>query len=251
MVSVPAVTQVSPQRDRRSAARYRPLPVMMQKLQQLPVPVRILAFAAAAVAVLAVAAGVGVMAALALGPGGGSPQGAKTERVREVNLERGDRPEENAQTGVSDTRDSKEKASDAPGGVAYVDEVASIQNRSVEASLRSNDKLLRYDGLTAGDVETLKANFVALKSYARRARDLAPSARNEDHHGVFVRAIGELRDANELAYRLVADPSSATQTDFEAYDRHVDGATAYLRRSNEILGKDYKTTAAAQEISAW
>jgi hypothetical protein len=223
----------------------------IRKLQQLPVPLKILAFAAAAVAVLAVAAGVGVMAALALGPDRVSPQGAKSERVREANLERGARSEKDAQKAASDTRDNREKASDAPGGGAYLDEVASIQNGSVEASLRSNDKLLRYDGLTAGDVETLKANFVALESYARRARDLAPSSRNEVHHGVFVRAIGELRDANELAYRLVADPSSATQTDFGAYDRHVDRATAYLRRSNEMLGKDYKTTAAAQEISAW
>ena len=130
-----------------------------------------------------------------------------------------------------------------------LNEVADIQNGSVEASLRSNDKLLRYDGLTAEDVEELKADYVALENYARRARDLAPSAEHEDQHKVFVLAISELRDANELAYRLAADPSSATQTDFEAYDRHVDRATAYLRRSNEMLGKDYKTTGAAQEIS--
>ena len=224
---------------------------MIQKVQQLPVPLKILAFAAAAVAVLAVAAGVGVMAALALDPDRVSPQGAKPERVREANLEQGDLPEENAQKGASDTKDTGEKAPDAPSGAAYLDEVASIQNGSVEASLRSNDKLLRYDGLTAGDAEEMKADFVALESYARRARDLAPSARNEDQHGVFVRAIGELRDANELAYRLVAEPSSATQTDFEVYDRHVDRATAYLSRSNEMLGKDYKTTASAEEVSLW
>ena len=118
-----------------------------------------------------------------------------------------------------------------------LNEVASIQNGSVEASLRSNDKLLRYDGLTAEDVEELKADYVALENYARRARDLAPSAEHEDQYKVFVLAIGELRDANELAYRLAADPSSATQADFEAYDRHVDRATAYLRRSNEMLGQ--------------
>jgi hypothetical protein len=224
---------------------------MMQKLQQLPVPLKLLAFAAAAMVVLAVAAGVGVMAALALGPDGGSPQGAKTQRVSEVNLEQGDRPEENAQTGVSDTRNTKEKASDAPSEAAYLDEVASIQNGSVEASLQSNDKLLRYDGLTAGDVEEMKANFVALESYVRRARDLAPSAEHKDQYKAFVLAISELRDANELAYRLVADPSSATQTDFEAYDHHVDRATAYLRRSNEMLGKYYKTTASAEKVSLW
>ena len=121
----------------------------------------------------------------------------------------------------------------------------------METSLRSNNELLRYDGLTAEDVDELKADYVALENYARRARDLAPSAEHEDQYKVFILAINELRDANELAYRLVADPSSAPQTDFGAYDRHVDRATAYLRRSNEMLGKDYKTTAAAQEISAW
>ena len=70
-----------------------------------------------------------------------------------------------------------------------------------------------------------------------------------DRYKVFLLAINELRDANELAYRLADDPSSATQMDFESYDRHVDRATAYLRRSNEMLGTDYKTTGAAQEIS--
>ena len=158
-------------------------------------------------------------------------------------------PQEDAEKGASDAQYTKDDGSDASSGAAYVNKVASIQNGSVEASLRSNDKLLRYDGLTAEDVEELKADYVALESYARRARDLAPSAEHEDQYKVFVLAIGELRDANELAYRLAADPSSATQTDFEAYDRHVDRATAYLRRSNEMLGEDYKTTEAAQEIS--
>jgi hypothetical protein len=78
---------------------------------------------------------------------------------------------------------------------------------------------------------------------------LDPPTEYEDQHDVFVLAIGELRDANELAYRLATDPFSATQADFEAYDHYVDRATAYLRRSNDMLGKDYKTTGAAQEIS--
>jgi hypothetical protein len=95
----------------------------------------------------------------------------------------------------------------------------------------------------------MKANSAALESYGRRAKDLDPPTKFEDQHEVFVLAINELRDANELAYRLAADPQSATQADFEAYDRHVNRATAYLRRSNEMLGKDYKTTGAAREIS--
>ena len=188
---------------------------------------------------LAVAAGMGVMAALTLGANEGQPEGAKSERAEEANPKQGGRPEDVAE----------KAASDGSSEAAYLDEVADIQNGSVETALQSNNKLLRYDGLTAEDVEELKADYVALENYARRARDLAPSAEHEDQYKVFVLAINELRDANELAYRLAADPSSATQTDFEAYDRHVNRATAYLRRSNEMLGKDYKAAGAAQEIS--
>jgi hypothetical protein len=209
---------------------------MMQWLRTLPVPLKIVAIAAA---VLAVAAGMGVVVALTLGGNEGPPKRAKTEPTGQYNPEQGGRPEDVAEKATSI----------GPSEAAYLDEVADIQNGTVEASLRSNNKLLRYDVLTAEDVEELKADYVALENYARRARDLAPSAEYEDQHEVFVLAIYELRDANELAYRLAADPSSATQTDFEAYDRHVDRATEYLRRSNDILGEDYKTTGAAQEIS--
>jgi hypothetical protein len=189
--------------------------------------------------VLAVAAGMGVVVALTLGANEGPPEGAKPERAGEANPEQGGRQE-----GLAE-----KAASDGSSEAAYLDEVADIQNGSVEASLRSNNKLLRYDGLTAEDVEELKADYVALENYAGRARDLAPSAEHEDQYKVFVLAINELRDANELAYHLAADPSSATQTDFEAYDRNVNRATAYLRRSNEMLGEDYKTFGAAREIS--
>jgi hypothetical protein len=206
----------------------------MQRLQRLAPPLRVLIYVAAAAAILAVATGVGAAVGLMLASDRGSPEGAKPQQAEEV------KPEQASK---------QEGASNGPSEAAYLDEVADIQNGSVEASLRSNNKLLRYDGLTAEDIEELQADYVALKNYARRARDLAPSAEHEDQYKVFLLAIGELRDANELAYRLAADPSSATQTDFEAYDRHVNRATAYLRRSNEMLGKDYKTTGAAQEIS--
>src|SRR5215207_3151343 len=211
----------------------------MQRLQRLAPPLRVLIYVAAAGAMLAVATGVGAAVGLMLASDRGSPEGAKTERTGQYDPEQGGRPEDVAE----------KAASDGPSEAAYLDEVADIQNGSVEAALRSNNKLLRYDALTAEDVEELKADYVALENYARRARDLAPSAEHEDQYKVFVLAIGELRDANELAYRLASDPSSATQTDFEAYDRHVDRATEYLRRSNEMLGEDYKRFGAAQEIS--
>jgi hypothetical protein len=218
----------------------------MQRLRTLPIPLKIAALAAA---VLAVAAGMGVVAALTLGANEVSPEGAKSERVGGATTEQGGRSQDGVEKGTSDAQYTKDESSDASRGAAYLNKVASIQNGSVEASLRSNDKLLRYDGLTADDIEEMKADYAALESYVRRARDLAPSTEHEDQYKVFGLAINELRDANELAYRLAADPQSATQADFEAYDRHMNRSTAYLRRSNEMLGKDYKTTGAAQEIS--
>jgi hypothetical protein len=208
----------------------------MQQLLTLPNPLKIVALAAA---VMVVAVGMGVVAGLTLGADEGPPEGAIPEQAGEANPKQSGGPEDVAE----------KTASDGPSEAAYLDEVADIQNGSVETSFQSNDKLLRYDGLTAEDVEELKANYVILESYARRAKGLAPSAEHEDQYKAFVLAISELRDANELAYRLAADPSSATQADFEAYDRHVGRATAYLRRSNEMLGEDHKTTGAAQKIS--
>jgi hypothetical protein len=211
----------------------------MQRLRTLPVPLKIVAYAAAAAAVLVVAAGMGVVVALTLGTNEGPPEGAKPEQAGGANPEQGGRPEDVAE----------KAASDGSSEAAYLDEVADIQNGSVEASLRSNDELLHYDSLTADDVQAMKADSAALESYGRRAKDLDPPTEYENQYKVFVLAISELRDANDLAYRLAADPQSATQADFEAYDRYINRATAYLRRSNEMLGKDYKTTGAAQEIS--
>jgi hypothetical protein len=218
----------------------------MQWLRTLSIPLKIAAFAAA---VLAVAAGMGVVAALTLGANEGPSEGAKPERAGEANPEQGGRSQGGAEKGASDAQYTKNKDSDGSSDAAYLDEVADIQNGSVEASLRSNDELLRYDRLTADDVQVMKANSAALKSYGRRAKDLDPPAEYEDQHEVFVLALNELRNANELAYRLAAEPASATQANFEAYDRHIGRATSSLRRSNEILGRGYKTTEAAQEVS--
>jgi hypothetical protein len=163
-----------------------------------------------------------------------SPEGAKPGQAE------GAKPEEAGK---------QEGASDRQSKAEYLDEVGDIQNGSVEASLNSNDKLLRYDGLTAADIDKLEANHATLEEYGERVEGLDPPERYEDQYRVFVLAIDELRDANGLAYRLAADPASATQTNFEAYDRHIHRATSHLLRSNEILGRDHKTPEAAQEVS--
>lgn len=195
-------------------------------------------YAAAAAAMLAVAAGVGAMAALMLGPDEASLEGAKSERAGEARP--GQASKENA---------AEENGSEGSGKTEYLREVADIQNGSVEASLESNEKLRRYDTLTADDVEEMEANYDTLGDYNDRVEDLDPPEEYEDQYKLFVLAIDELYAANELAYRLAADPTSATQAGFEAYDQHVDRATAHLQRSNEILGRDYKTTDTAQGTS--
>jgi hypothetical protein len=52
-----------------------------------------------------------------------------------------------------------------------------------------------------------------------------------------------------LAYALAADPTAATQSGFDEYDRQVNDAAARLLRSNEILGRDYKTIEGVQRVS--
>jgi hypothetical protein len=207
---------------------------VIQRLQELPPPLRVLVYVAATAALLVVAAGVGMAAALVIASDEGSPEGAKPRQAEQA------KPEQASKQGGASDRQSEAE---------YLGEIGDIQNGAVEASLESNAKLLRYDLLTGGDLEAMEANRTALVAYSDRVKALDPPRGYGDQYRLFVLAIAELRDANELAYRLAADPASATQTDFEAYDRHMDRATAYLRRSNEMLGEDYKAAGAARRIS--
>ena len=211
----------------------------MQRIQKLSVSQKILALAVALALVLAVAAVVGAAAAFVSGADGGPSRGKDQQRAAgEASSERGSEQGSAAEERAAEERAAKE----------YLGKVADIQNESVEAALESNDLLLRYDRLTASDVEDMRANQAALRASSDRVEGLAPPKKHGAQYNVFVLAIDELRDANELAYRLAADPASATQADFEAYDRHVEEATAYLRRSNEMLNQEYKTTETAQGI---
>jgi hypothetical protein len=119
----------------------------------------------------------------------------------------------------------------------------------VEAFLDSHEKLLRYDTLTSGDIEEMQANQAALQGFVDQASDLRAPKQYSNQKDAFVSAIDELHQAAQLAYALAVDPISATQDDFEDYDRIVDQAAAGLRQSNEILGKDYKTIEGVQEVS--
>lgn len=123
----------------------------------------------------------------------------------------------------------------------YLDRVGEIQAGSVDAFLDSNARLLRYDNLTAEDVDKLESNYLALKDYRRQTGELSPPEEYEGQYESFDFALGDLHYAAELAYRLAADPVSATQDDFDAYALHVDRAGEHLRRSNKILDRRFET----------
>ena len=119
----------------------------------------------------------------------------------------------------------------------------------METFLDSHDRLLRYDALTAEDVKEMQANQAALQGFTAQVDDLSPPQTYKEQYDVFRSAINDLHEAAQLAYRLAADPTAATQSGFDEYDRHVNEAAAGLRRSNEILGRDYKTIEGVQRVS--
>jgi hypothetical protein len=123
----------------------------------------------------------------------------------------------------------------------YVARVGEIQEGSVEAFLSSDEKLLRPDSLTAAAVEDMEDNMVALRNYADQVEDLGPPEKYGDQHELLVAAVADLHGSSEIAYRLVTDPASATQSDYDTYDLLVDRAATGLQRSNEVLGEDYET----------
>ena len=227
---------------------------------------RLLVYAVATILAFGMAASVGAVATLMVSgnlswppgerarpekPNPAGEQGKSPQR-QQANT---DRPQQEHQQEHTD-RSQQEKADAKREQVAsqdkqlpYVDAVGEIQADSVEAFLDSHEKLLRYDSLTSDDIEKMQANQAALREFTDRARDLSAPQKFRDHKDTFLSAIDELHQAAQQAYALAADPISATQADFDDYDRLVKEAAADLQRSNEILGKNYKTIEGAQEVS--
>ncbi len=56
----------------------------------------------------------------------------------------------------------------------YVSRIGEIQAGSVEAFLRSDEKLRRPDRLTAADIEEMEDSLVALRNYIDQTENLAP-----------------------------------------------------------------------------
>ena len=239
---------------------------------------RLLVYAVVAILAFVMAASVGAVAALMVSgglswpTGGGSRPGepgpadehGKHSQHRQAGAEdsgkgyrqaeadhsgqdQGDRSEEQ-NTGKKATTERKQAASQEQQA-PYVAEVGEIQASSVEAFSDSHEKLLRYDTLTSGDIEKMQANQAALQEFADRASDLDAPEKYGEQKDAFVSAIDELHQGARLAYVLAADPLSATQADFDDYDRLTNKAATDLQQSNEVLGKDYKTIAGLREVN--
>jgi hypothetical protein len=205
----------------------------------------------------AIAAGAGAMGALLLRgdlglPGRGEPrpsaeqadapqhQRAGAERSQQEKA--ADQQEEAARSQQKDTALPLTKGE-------YVSRVGDIQAKAVEAFLSSHNKLVPFDALTADDVEEMQLNQAALKEFSDQVDGLDPPQKYGEHYEVFSSTLNELHQAAQLAYTLAADPTVATQAKFDGYDRHVNEAAAGLQRSNEILGRDYKTISSVQDVN--
>jgi len=209
----------------------------MRRLQALPPGLRVTLFAVAIVALVALSLGIGAMATLiferGLGLGGGAGSSEQSSE-QESN-------QEQAQTNTPPTTQM--------GAGEYLTRVGDIQNASVEAFFESHEMLSRYDTLTAGDVEDMETSYLALRDYSAEVENLNPPEGYEAQYELFSLGINELYMAAEIAYRVAAEPPSATQVDFQAYDGHVMTATTSLQQSNVLVGRDYRTTEGASRVS--
>ena len=211
-------------------------------------------YAVAASLVLVMAASVGAVTALVISGNLSRPagKGASPEEPSPVG-EKGKPPQRQQADAVrpkqEDASAEREQAASQDTRVQYVNEVGEIQANAVEAFLNSHEKLLRYDSLTSRNIERMQANQAALQRFGDQVSDLNAPQKYREQKDALVSAIDESHQAAQLAYVLAADPISATQADFDDYDRLVNEVAASLRQSNEILGKDYKTIEGVQEVS--
>lgn len=224
---------------------------MLDWFRERPLPIRVLVYIVVAALAFALAAGLGAMTTLTLQGDLGMSRDEEPRPDHERGAARseqqdgsGRQQETTTEQPVTNTEQAKAEQAKAE----YVEAVGDIQARAVEATLDSHDKLLRYDALDADDVKELEANEAALDEAVERASDLEPPEEYEEQYEVFLSSVDELRKAARLAHALAADPVAAA-TGFNEYDDHVDRGADLLRRSNELLGQDYKTIGEVSEIS--
>jgi hypothetical protein len=224
--------------------------------------VRTLVYAALMILAFALSVGVGAMGALILWgdptglperqePRSADEQAVSRAQQKDGAAERGEAAVEQKEAAFRQDQAAANGSADAAQRVEaeYVDAVEDIQTNAVETFRNSHEKLLRYDSLSAADVEEMKANEAALQGMAERATNLDPSGKYEGQHDVFASAIDQLHEAARLAHGMAADPVAAAELGFDGYDGHVNEASALLRRSNGLLGEDYEAIEDVREVS--
>jgi len=242
---------------------------MMEWLRKRSLPARILMYALAGILAFALAAGVGATGALMIS---GDLSSLIREEEPRPSDEQAKAPRENASppqqnqpaqqqekdaaaeqeerdAAAEQQQEEEEAAQQREAEEDYLANVGEIQTNAVETFLDSHQKLLRYDALGGDDLEQMRANDAALGELSSEVENLAAPQGYEDQYEVFRSAIDELRAAVRLAYEAVSDPTTVTKADFDNYDRHAQEGAELLERSNEILGRDYKTIEGVQEIS--
>jgi hypothetical protein len=224
---------------------------MIKWLKRRSLSIRVLVYAAGAILAFALAAGVGATTTLII-------QGDLKVPAREVSAPDDNQSDTPHRRGAEADQSQQQKAAAQQGEAVeqktashqdvaeYLTKVGDIQASSVETVLDSHDRVLRYDALTADDVEEMRANQATLQDIMGQVADLEPPQKYGEQYELLSSAISELYEATRLAYNLAADPISATQSEFNEYDRHLNDADARLQRSNEILGRDYETLQDAQ-----
>jgi hypothetical protein len=222
-------------------------------------PGRVVVYILVAVLAFALAAGVGAVAALMLGGEPGSTgsensppseeQGNAQHSEKQGNSRQGEAKGSSRQNEEQDSAQQTEKQGRSQQSEAdYVNKVGKLQSESVRAFLDSHDKLVHYDALTAEDVEQVQANWASLQGFTEQVGELDPPQKYEEQYEVFRSAIDDMHESTQIAYALAADPTSATQSEFEEYDRHANEAAIRLQRSNELLGRDFATLRGTQEL---
>ena len=214
-------------------------------------PGRVVVYILVALLAFALAAGVGAVAALMLGGEPGSTGSENSPPSEEQGNSRQNEEQDSArQTEKQDRPQEGEKQDRSQQSEAdYVSKVGKLQGESVRAFFDSHDKLLRYDALTADDVEQVRASRASLQEFSEQVGDLDPPKKYEEQYEVFRSAIDEMHESAQIAYALAADPTSATQSEFKEYDRHANEAAFRLQRSNELLGRDFATLRGAKELA--
>jgi len=222
---------------------------MIGWLQKRSASTRVLIYVAVAILAFAVAAGVGATTALILRGNLSIPTSGEPEPAGE----QGDTPQRRAagadQSQQEEAGAERAKAASQQEKAEYVSEVGDLQAKSTQTFLDSHDRLLRYDALNTDDVEEMQANQAALQESTEQAANLHPPQQHREQYEAFRSAINELHQTAQLAYNLAADPVSASQSEFDEYERHVNEAAAGLQRSNDMLGRDYPTLEGVREVS--